>query len=190
MSGWPGFCRAFRARIGTSRSRLPRRPPADLLRQLDAGEIEMAVLNPMSGLDSQFHVQDLYRERYIVFFPPKHRLGQLNAVKLADLSGEPYIDRLACEMREMVMQVCQEWNIELYARFRSEREDWVQAMVLAQIGFAFVPEYSVTLPDLMQRPLIDPVVSRTISLVNVPGRRFSPAAAAMARAVQAFDWPG
>ena len=54
------------------------------------------------------------------------------------------------------MAVCAANNVTLYARFRSEREDWVQAMVLARIGFAFMPECSVTLPDLLQRPLIDP----------------------------------
>jgi hypothetical protein len=38
-------------------------------------------------------------------------------------------------------------------------------MVLAQIGFAFMPEYSVALLDLLQRPLVDPSFSRTNSLV-------------------------
>ncbi len=117
-------------------------------------------------------------------------MGKLNAVKLTDLSGEPYVDRLACEMREMVMAQCEKMNVELYARFRSEREDWVQAMVLARIGFAFMPEYSVTLPGLLQRPLIDPVVERRVSLVNVPGRQFSPVVSAFARAAQSFAWPG
>ena len=50
------------------------------------------------------------------------------------------MDRLACEMRETVMAVCADMEVALYARFRSEREDWVQAMVLAGIGFAFMPE--------------------------------------------------
>jgi DNA-binding transcriptional LysR family regulator len=116
--------------------------------------------------------------------------AKLNAVRLGDLSGEPYVDRLSCEMREMVMGVCRDNNVNLYARFRSEREDWVQAMVLARIGFAFMPECSVTLPELRQRPLIEPEVTRTISLVSVPGRKYSPATAAMVRAAQSFDWPG
>jgi DNA-binding transcriptional LysR family regulator len=73
-------------------------------------------------------------------------------IKLADLSGHPYVARLACEMREMVMGVCKDMGVELYVRFRSEREDWIQAMVLAHIGFAFMPEYSVTLPELRKRP--------------------------------------
>ena len=158
--------------------------------KLDNGDLDVAVLNPMEGLGEGFHTHDLYRERYVVIFPPEHRLAKLDAVKLCDLSGEPYVDRLACEMREMVVGVCEDMNVELYARFRSEREDWVQAMVLARIGFAFMPEYSVTLPGLLQRPLVEPVVERTVCLVTVPGRPFTPAVSAFVRAVQCFAWPG
>lgn len=162
----------------------------ELKRQLGDGEIDVAVLNPLDGAAENLRVIDLYSERYVVIFPPGHHLGKLNAVKLSDLSGEAYVDRLSCEMREMVMAVCADNDVELYARFRSEREDWVQAMVLAKIGFAFMPEYSVTLPDLVQRPLIEPAVSRTISLASVPGRPFSPATAAMVKSIRRFDWPG
>ena len=114
----------------------------------------------------------------------------MNAIRLGDLSGEKYVDRLACEMREMVMAVCEAEGIELYARFRSEREDWVQAMVLAGIGFAFMPEYSVTLPGLSQRPLVEPEVARKVTAATMPGRAQAPATAAFLRATQGFAWPG
>lgn len=162
----------------------------ELKAKLDGGELEIAILNPLDGLGSGFHLHPLYAERYVVIFPPEHRLGTLNAIKLRDLSGEPYVDRLACEMREMVMGVCQDKDVELYARFRSEREDWVQAMVLAGIGFAFMPEYSVTLPGLLQRPLVDPTVERSVCLATVAGRPFTPAVSAFVRAAQSFAWPG
>ena len=162
----------------------------ELKAKLDDGEIDLAVLNPMDGLGEGFHTHKLYTEKYVVIFPPDHRLRDLNAVKLRDLSNEPYVDRLACEMREMVMGVCRDMGVELYARFRSEREDWVQAMVLARIGFAFMPEYSVTLPGLLQRPLVEPAVERTICLVTVPGRQFTPAVSAFVRAARSFAWPG
>lgn len=162
----------------------------DLKAKLENAELDLAVMNTLGSLREDFNARELYKERYIVIFPPDHRLALLNAVKLSDLSGEPYVDRLSCEMREIVMGVCRDRNVNLYARFRSEREDWVQAMVLARIGFAFMPECSVTLPELLQRPLIEPEVTRVISLVNVPGRRFSPATAALVRAAQNFDWPG
>jgi DNA-binding transcriptional LysR family regulator len=157
---------------------------------LENAELDLAVMNALPQMRGGFDVHDLYDERYVVIFPPDHRLAKRNAVTLRELSGEPYVDRLSCEMREIVMGVCQENDVSLYARFRSEREDWVQAMVLGRIGFAFMPECSVTLPGLLQRPLIEPEVTRTISLVSVPGRRFSPASEAMVRAAQSFSWPG
>ncbi len=162
----------------------------DLERQLDEGELDLAVLNPIAAPRDSFHMHELYTERYVVVLPPEHHLGKMNAIKLSDLSGEPYVDRLACELREMVMSVCQERGLELYARFRSEREDWIQAMVLARIGFAFMPEYSVTLPELVQRPLIEPTLERKISMVTVPGRPFTPAVSAFVRSAQSFAWPG
>ena len=162
----------------------------DLTDRLNDGEIDIAIMTRTEALAEAFRTHFLYSERYVVVFPPEHRLGKLNAVGLRDLSGEPYVDRLACEMREMVMAVCEDLDVALYARFRSEREDWVQAMELAGIGFAFMPEYSVTLPGLMQRPLTEPSVERQVCTVTVPGRRHSPAVDAFLRATRSFAWPG
>jgi DNA-binding transcriptional LysR family regulator len=163
---------------------------ADLTDRLNGGEIDIAIMTRTETLAESLRIHVLYSERYVVVFAPEHRLGKLNAVALRDLSGEPYVDRLACEMREMVMEVCKEMEVALYARFRSEREDWVQAMVLANIGFAFMPEYSVTLPGLIQRPLTEPSVERQICAATVPGRRHSPAVNAFLRATRTFAWPG
>lgn len=162
--------------------------PEALAAQLDADELDMAILNPLDGLGDNYRAVPLYTERYEVLLPPGHPLCERNALALRDLSEQPYVDRLSCEMREMVMGVCADRGIKLYARFRSEREDWVQAMVMAKIGFAFMPEFSVTHPDSVRRPLVDPAVKRTICLVTIPGRRHSPAAAAFINAVRAYKW--
>ncbi len=161
-----------------------------LKHMLVEGEIDVAFMTLTNELEEEFRAHALYTERYVVVFSPDHRLRQLNSVPLKELSGENYVDRLACELREMVMSVCQTKGVELYARFRSEREDWIQAMVAAGIGFAFMPEYSVTLPGLMQRPLVQPDVERTIAAFTVPGRKYSPALDALMRASHSFAWPG
>jgi DNA-binding transcriptional LysR family regulator len=163
---------------------------AELSDDLRDGKLDVVIATRTPELTERFRMQDLYKERYVVVFPPDHRLGSLNAVTLTDLSGEDYVDRLSCEMREMVMTVCQAEGVELYARFRSEREDWVQAMVLAGIGFAFMPEYSVSLSGLMQRPLIEPLVERQVAAMTVPGRKHSPALDSFMRAANGFPWPG
>lgn len=165
-------------------------PLSRLAEQLSDGDIDVAILTLTDDMAANFQTLELYAERYVVVFPPDHRLGAFNAIKLSDLSREPYVDRLACELREMVVATCHAAGIELYARFRSEREDWVQAMVLAGLGFAFMPEYSVTLPGLIQRPLIEPQVERRIAVATAPGRRHSPALSALLRAAKQFAWPG
>lgn len=164
--------------------------PDQLANKLNADELDLAILNPLDGLGEGYRAEPLYTERYLVLLPPEHPLREKNTIALQDLSEQPYVDRLSCEMREMVMGVCENRGVRLYARFRSEREDWVQAMVMANIGFAFMPEYSVLHPETVRRPLIDPVVERTISLVSVPGRRYPPAVAAFVRAARSHRWPG
>ncbi|MEX0280360.1 MAG: LysR family transcriptional regulator [Arenibacterium sp.] len=163
---------------------------ADLLRRLDDGDLDVAIMTRDPRLEERYRPTPLYRERYVVVFPPDHRLGSENAIALSQLNQENYVDRLACELRETVMAVCEEQDVSLYARFRSEREDWVQAMVLAGIGFAFMPEYSVTLPGLIQRPLVEPEVSRDVVAITMPGRPYSPATGMMMRSAASFAWPG
>lgn len=161
-----------------------------LARQLEQAELDVALTNGIAGFGDSFRAQPLYTERYVVIFPPGHRFEKLDAVRLADLDGEDYVDRLACEMRDMVMGVLGDRSIRLYAKFRSEREDWVQTMVLSGLGFAFMPEYSVTVNGLLSRPLVEPAVSRDVQAFEVRGRRRSPAAALFLQNMTRFAWPG
>lgn len=164
--------------------------PEALAAQLDADELDLAILNPLEGLGESYRSEPLYTEKYKVVLPPDSPLKERSSLTLLDLSNQPYVDRLLCEMREMVMEVCGDLGVNLYARFRSQREDWVQAMVLANIGFAFMPEYSITNPATISRPLTDPAVERTICLVTVPGRPHPPAVARFVRAVRTHRWDG
>lgn len=183
------YLAAFQAAFEGVEVEVSEAPLPQLLNRLDKGELDLAVVNPFEGVPVSFHVHPLYTEKYVAVLPPDHALAGRNTVRLKELSGQPYVDRLSCEMREMFAAICDDHEVELYARFRSEREDWVQAMVLARIGIAVMPEYSVTVPDLLQRAIVDPAISRTIALINVPGRPFTQATAAMVRTAQAFKWP-
>jgi DNA-binding transcriptional LysR family regulator len=73
--------------------------------------------------------------------------------------------------------------------FSSPRDDWVQKMIKAGLGFGFFPEYCVTDSDLIVRPLIEPEYSRTIYLATVRGRPHSPAIGAFVKAARRHHWP-
>jgi DNA-binding transcriptional LysR family regulator len=145
-------------------------PLERLLHLLEDNELDVALASVPQGLPDGFRSERLYAERYVVCFRPGHRFEAMKVVRLDDVSGQAYVDRLSCELREQVMALCSQRKIELYASFRSEREEWVQGMVQAGLGFAFMPEYSVTLPGILVRPLIDPAVERAVVAVDVRGR--------------------
>jgi DNA-binding transcriptional LysR family regulator len=164
--------------------------PPGLLQKLEQGALDLAVLSGSEPLADTFRGEKLYEEPYVVVLPAGHPLGRLPQVRLADLDGEAYVDRLACEMREAVMSLSQQSGITLYATFRSEREDWIEAMVLAGLGFAFMPRYSIRSRELQQRPLVEPAVQRDVLAVDVRGRLRSPAVRLFLQEIQDFRWPG
>ena len=158
----------------------------ELMRELESAELDLAVASSPQPLSDAFRTEALYQEKYVVAFPPGHPFERLSMVGLPDTSGHDYVDRLACELRETVMGVCKERKVELYAGFRSDREDWVQSMVLAGLGFAFMPEHSVTLSGLLTRPLVDPEVERAVVVAEVRGRKRSPASSLFFDAMHAY----
>ena len=183
-----GFLASFRAANPGIELTVHEAPLAELLRGLEADELELAIVSSPQPLPDAFRSAPLYRERYVVAFPRGHAFERLDLVTLADTSGKDYVDRLACELREIVMGVCRDRRVELYASFRTDREDWVQSMVLAGLGFAFMPEYSVTLKSVATRPLVEPPVERAVVAVEVRGRKRSPPADLFFQALHAHRW--
>jgi DNA-binding transcriptional LysR family regulator len=163
--------------------------PARLIELLGEGKIDVAVMAQPDPFPERFDVHLLYRENFVVAFPPGHRFDQMNAVRIAEVGGESYLSRINCEYYDQLGQVCRENNAPLIDAYRSEREDWIQSMVMAGMGICFLPEFSPVLPGLHARRLVEPEVVREVSLVTVSGRRFSPAVATFVRALKAYKWP-
>jgi len=162
--------------------------PSALGAMLEEGRLDLAVMAEPQGFAERFKVEPLYRERFLVAFPPGHRFERLELVRTVDCGGESYLMRMNCEYGTYWDGFLAEHKVDLKEVYRSEREDWIQTMVMAGLGICFLPEFSPTLPGLSTRPLIEPEVSREVSLVTVPGRRFSPAVAAFVKAVKRYSW--
>jgi DNA-binding transcriptional LysR family regulator len=74
--------------------------------------------------------------------------------------------------------------------YRSERDDWVLAMIASGFGFGFMPESCVRHPMVIGRPMVDPEFWREVSLVTVRGRPHSPAVGALVREAMRARWIG
>ena len=153
--------------------------PASLVESLMRGEVELAVLSTPDPKPERLDIVPLYREKFVLAFPPGHRFEKKNAVKLEDMDGENYLLRMDCELKELIREMREARGVKLNIRFQSQREDWIQSMVMAGMGCAFMPEYMPTVPDLPARPVMEQEISREVSLAMVAGRQFSPAVKAL-----------
>ena len=185
-----GFLAKFRADNPGIELTLKEDVPGRLLESLKVGNIDLAVMAHPEQLEERFVERPLYRERFVLAFPPGHRLERQNSVSVTDLAGESYLSRINCEYYDQLADACVTRGVKLLDAYRSEREDWIQTMVMAGMGICFLPEYSPLLPGLPTRRLVEEDLFREVSLVTIAGRRFSPATAAFVKAVQAYSWPG
>src|SRR5260370_6487839 len=115
-------------------------------------------------MEERFHAGGLYGERLVMGVGPGHAFDKQNAVRVADLHAQAYVNRLQCEFFDHAGRVWREHGSKVKLVFRSDRDDWVQAMALAGLGVSFNPEYAVTMPGLRLRPLIHPEILRTIQV--------------------------
>lgn len=162
--------------------------PDVLIERMMAGDLDIAFLAQPAELPERFDRRPLYRERFVVAFPPGHRFERVNQFVLYDIGAEPYLSRKSCEFAQHFRALLSERGITLNYRYRTEREDWIQSMILAGLGCAFMPEYLPIYPELPTRVIAEPEVTRTVELVSVAGRRFSPVVLAFIQMVMDYEW--
>lgn len=158
--------------------------------QLANGDLDVAIYCLPEQSDDGFHLMPLFTEHFVIAVGPGHRFEQMNAVRIQDLQGERYLSRANCEFADYIRAIARQQGVDYLRPYRSDRDDWIQAMVLAGLGFTFIPEYAVTYPDLVVRPLVEPTITRTVNLATVRGRPHTPAVGAFVREAMRYKWPG
>jgi DNA-binding transcriptional LysR family regulator len=148
----------------------------DITSRLDRGELQLAVMNAALHGHRRHRAEPLYREAYVVAFGPGHPFQSLERVCLTDLEAQPFVDRLSCELRKQFQVLCRDRQVSLVPVARTDREDWTQELLVAGLGCAVLPEFSVNHSHIRTRPLVEPEVSREISLICMRGRQLSNAA--------------
>lgn len=160
-----------------------------MVEMLEKGELEVAVVGVPGELPPSLHQLPIFEERFVIVLPPNHRLVAFDEIPAAELDKEPYVSRSNCEVFEPVRKELTDRGVFLRQVFSSPRDDWVQGMIKAGLGLGFFPEFSVTDPDLVVRPLVNPSFNRTIYLTTVRGRPHSPAVGAFVQEARRYQWP-
>lgn len=135
-----GFLRAIREKLPAVEPTIIERPGKQLLDDMMKGEMDVALLG-MPNLPERLDPIPLYRERYGIAFPKGHRFEKLNAVPIEELNNEHYAQRTASEFNDHWKAMGIERDIPVNIVFRSDREDWIQAMLAAGLAARSYPNF-------------------------------------------------
>ncbi len=179
----------LRSEIPSLDVELKEAPGSALVEHLMDGDLDIALIG-LPEYPGRLDAKSLYTEKYVVAYPQGHRFEAMREVPLKELELENYLARVNCEHPQFLDTLNISANFVANAKFRSEREDWVQAMIAAGMGVAVVPEFMPSNSGIGTRLLVEPEISRTISLVTVSGRRFSPTIKTLVRLARFYESNG
>lgn len=135
----------------------------DLRKWLEDGEIDLA----MTVLDAHEDPKTtlaLFHQHRKLAVPASHPLAQRKTVRLVELDGQPYIDRMHCELCRETLQTFELKGIHPRVVYRADHEEWVISLVAAGLGLAIMPEWRNT-PAVVYVPIVDLPSQRTVGLV-------------------------
>jgi LysR family transcriptional regulator, hydrogen peroxide-inducible genes activator len=163
----------------------------ELRERLLGGSLE-AIIYALPGEepDERTHIMPLFREQMVIAVGRDHRLASDHAFPVKELDGEPYIHRMNCEFAGYADHILQAKGVTCTPTYWSERDDWTLAMVAAGLGFAFMPANSVTHPNVVALPVVEPEFWRVVNLVTVRGRPHSPGVGALVQEAMRKKWFG
>lgn len=139
--------------------------------------------------DPRLHRLPLFREQMMIVLPEGHRLADRQAIRVDDLQGERYVERSACEFNGVVDDIFVARGVDCETVYRSDRDDWVLAMIASGFGFGCFPRYSIDQAGVVAVPMVDPEFFREVSLMTVKGRPHSPAVGAFLHEAMRAVWP-
>jgi DNA-binding transcriptional LysR family regulator len=125
-------------------------------------------------------LHDLATDRLHLFCPPDHPLATRAAVPWRSLENEPIVGLTrASDVRRLTDSALGQAGLTTRPDFEVAQMATAIALVDAGVGLAILPAYAQRYTDLFavtSRPLTEPSVTRTISLLTARDRSLPPAA--------------
>ena len=139
------------------------------MERLLGGQIDGCFCTDPTAGTNKVATVEMFRERLLLAMAQGHSLASRGSVSLAELSEQPYLDRLQCEFRTRVQNHLRERAIIMIPRLRSEREDLIQQAVSEGAGVCMLPERSAIVGGLALRPVDTLDLSRTVAFQSISG---------------------
>jgi LysR family transcriptional activator of glutamate synthase operon len=153
----------------------------EMAEMLRVDELDLAFLSVTERVESHgLGLHRLVSEELVVLLPREHPLAERGEVRMAELSGQQFISfRQGARLRELLVSAARQAGFEPHVTVESNESQRVRRLVALGLGVAILPRSDADGPeaDIAVATLIEPELSRDVTLAWRRGRRHAPAAA-------------
>jgi len=133
----------------------------ELCAQLEQGDVDL-VMTVLDGYEAPKTSLAIFQQRRVLAVSTSNPLANRATVQLADLDGQPFIDRLHCERYKEMQKLFT--SIRPRIVYRADQEEWVFSLIAAGLGLSIMPEWH-NVPGVIFIPIADLPLQRTVGLV-------------------------
>jgi DNA-binding transcriptional LysR family regulator len=152
----------------------------EMAEMLRVDELDLAFLSVTERVESHgLGLHQLVSEELVVLLPREHRLGRRRQVRMVELADESFISfREGARLRELLLSAGHQAGFEPRVTLESNESQRVRRLVSRGLGVAILPRSDGEGPgaEVAVAKLVDPALTRDITLAWREGRRHAPAA--------------
>ena len=155
---------------------------------LDQGDVDVSIMCSPYEMPKRFAATPLFSEDYVLAIGDDHRFSGRKSIEMAELQRERYCERVMCEFSTYIERLLRERGVRLEVVQQSSREDWIQALVRANFGIAFMPISIALAAGLAYVTMSDVPIVREVSVLTQAERPTSAAQRAVIDSLVAYGW--
>jgi DNA-binding transcriptional LysR family regulator len=154
----------------------------ELAEMLRLDELDLAFLSVTERVESHgLGLHQLVSEELALVVSPTHRLAGRRRVRMVELAGEEFVSyRAGSRLRELLESAGRSAGFEPRVTLESNESERIRRLVGRGLGVAILPRSDVERPgpDVAVAALVEPALTRDITLAWREDRRLAPAGAA------------
>jgi DNA-binding transcriptional LysR family regulator len=188
----PKAAAAFRVAHPAVRLKVTEASPAESVRLLRDGRLDLALTLDLSATERGVEVFHLFEDPVQLAVPADHRLALAGEARLADLGGETWVDVPPSDSHSnLLVRACARAGFVPNVAFESDDYEVIRELVATGVGIALLPDLARRPPDarVVLLPLGPGAPRRTIQAAARPEPIRTAAASAMLAILRAQPHP-
>jgi DNA-binding transcriptional LysR family regulator len=152
------------------------------------GGIGAALTGECGTLPQRIDRWPLFEERFVVLTSESNRLAEFPTIPLHALADTIWLERVGCEIAHRFWETCFTEDSAPKIIHRGRHESHLQHMAAAGLGSMLASENTPHVASLTARHIEGDPLRRTVQLIAIAGRRYSPALDAFVKIARSRNW--